>query len=82
MTDDRAPLRRRGRPRAEPSVSVTVRLPLQIYDAYAQLAIRRGESVSHILRELMRRHVPDLTSNAAAAAARARVSRSARGFSS
>jgi hypothetical protein len=80
MTEDHASPRRPGRPRAEPSVSVTVRVPLRIYDAYAQLAIRRGESVSHLLRDLMRRHVPDPTSHVGVAA-RGRA-RSARGFSS
>lgn len=69
MTETSPDTRRRGRPRAAPSVSFTIRLPVSLYDAYAQLAVRRQQSMSELVRDLMQRHAPgDRSSNASVAA--------------
>lgn len=49
-----APPRRRGRPKlAAPMVRTSVRLPAEIFDAYCQVALRRGDKVPQVIRQAL-----------------------------
>ncbi len=53
--------RRPGRPRKkDPSVPVVFRLPKRVYDVYAREALKRGDSVNEVLRNVVLLHFSTL----------------------
>ena len=55
-TDDDPPRRKPGRPRSrEPHLSLSTWLPVPVYDRLAQLAVKRGESVSELTKAILER---------------------------
>lgn len=60
-------LKRRGRRslvEGEPTESVPVRLPKSMYDAVCKVAIERGDSVSKVIRDALRRPTATNTTSA------------------